>query len=163
MSNSDAKGTSRTGADSTFFNALCIRYLAGILQLAEVGFWLKIGNVHGDIARKLCLKTLQVLEDISLDILPSEPSPTPESPFDYEGVDLLAETVLVGISSWFRTIDATDWALQPWYAVFRKVVHLLRRYLRTTFFFDILCMTSFSGHCPQPFCQVLFLAPPATP
>ncbi|KAJ6497324.1 P-loop containing nucleoside triphosphate hydrolase protein [Mycena sanguinolenta] len=83
--------------------------------------------MHSDIARKLCVKLLQVLEDTSLDILPSEPLPTPESPFDYEGVDLLAETVLVGISSWCRVINAATWVLQPWYTVFREVVHLLRR------------------------------------
>ncbi|KAF8206012.1 P-loop containing nucleoside triphosphate hydrolase protein [Mycena galopus ATCC 62051] len=70
---------------------------------------------------------VRVLEDIVLDTLPSEPSPTPELPFDYEGLDLLAETMLVGISSWFRVIDATDWALQSWYPVFRQAVHLLRR------------------------------------
>ncbi|KAJ6571161.1 hypothetical protein B0H19DRAFT_657834 [Mycena capillaripes] len=72
-----------TGADSKFCNALSIRYLVGILQLP--GFWSEFGSVHGDIARKLCLGTVRILKDISLDILPSEPSPTTESPFDYEG------------------------------------------------------------------------------
>jgi hypothetical protein len=71
---------------------------------------------------------VRILQDISLDILPSEEPPAPESPFDYEGVDLLAETVLVGISSWFTVLESTNWALQPWYADFRDAVHLLRRY-----------------------------------
>ncbi|KAF8206019.1 P-loop containing nucleoside triphosphate hydrolase protein [Mycena galopus ATCC 62051] len=146
-----------TGTDSPFYDALCIRYLAGILQLP--GFWLKIGSVHSDVARKLCLKMVRVLEDIALDTLPSEPSPTPELPFDYEGLDLLAETMLVGISSWFRVIDATDWALQSWYPVFRQAVHLWRRPLSAALLpnsFSRASSDTLERDIPTTYCQAEF-------
>jgi hypothetical protein len=117
----------RTDADSAISNALCIRYLAGILELP--GFWMNMGSVHIDVARKLCAEMVRVLRDISIDILPSEESPRSEAPFDYDGVDVLAEAILVGISSWLRQINPTEWALQPWYRHLREVVHLLRGYV----------------------------------
>ncbi|KAJ7824716.1 kinase-like domain-containing protein [Mycena olivaceomarginata] len=85
------------GPASAFSNALCIRHLAGILDLP--GFWLDTGSVHSDVARKLCMKMVQVLKDIGVDVIPSAESMEPESPFDYEGVDLLADKVLAGIIS----------------------------------------------------------------
>ncbi|KAF7347124.1 Serine/threonine protein kinase [Mycena venus] len=113
-----------TGPASAFSNALCIRYLAGILDLQ--GFWLDTGSVHSDVARKLCVKMVQVLKDIGVDVIPSAESMEPESPFDYEGVDLLADKVLAGIISWFSGLQPATWILQPWYAHFREVVQLLR-------------------------------------
>ncbi|KAJ7282210.1 hypothetical protein C8J57DRAFT_1294846 [Mycena rebaudengoi] len=113
-----------TDADSAISNALCIRYLAGILELP--GFWMNMGGVHSDVARKLCVEMVLVLRDMSIDILPSEEFPRSEAPFDYDGVDLLADAILVGISSWLREINPTEWALQPWYLCLREVVHLLR-------------------------------------
>jgi hypothetical protein len=85
-----------------------------------------MGRVHTDVARKLCAEMVRVLRDISIDILPSEESPRSEAPFDYDGVDLLADALLVGISSWLREINPAEWALQPWYLHLREVVHLLR-------------------------------------
>ncbi|KAJ7501547.1 P-loop containing nucleoside triphosphate hydrolase protein [Mycena galericulata] len=85
-----------------------------------------MGSVHTDVGRKLCAAMVRVLKDISIDILPSEEFPRSEAPFDYEGVDLLAEAILVGISSWFTEINPTQWALQPWYVYLREVVYLLR-------------------------------------
>jgi hypothetical protein len=114
----------RTDADSAISNALCIRYLAGILELP--GFWMNMGTVHTDVARKLCVEMVRVLRDISIDILPSEEFPRSEAPFDYDGVDLLADAILVGISSWLRQINPTKWPLHPWYLYFREVVHLVR-------------------------------------
>jgi hypothetical protein len=114
----------RTDADSAISNALCIRYLAGILELP--GFWMNMGTVHTDVARKLCVEMVRVLRDISIDILPSEEFPRSEAPFDYDGVDLLADAILVGISSWLRQMNPTKWPLQPWYLYFREVVHLVR-------------------------------------
>ncbi|KAF7351987.1 hypothetical protein MVEN_01160900 [Mycena venus] len=114
-----------TGADFTFSNALCIRYLGGILELP--GFWLNIRIVHSEVARKLCLGMVRILKDIGVDIFPSDESLRSESSFDYEGVDFLADTILVGMSNWFKKIDATNWVGQSWYASFREVVQILRR------------------------------------
>jgi hypothetical protein len=109
----------RTDADSAIANALCIRYLAGILELP--GFWMNIGSV-----RKPCVEMVRIFRDISIDILPSEELPRSEAPFDYDGVDSLADAILVGISSWLRQMNPTKWPLQPWYLYFREGVRLLR-------------------------------------
>ncbi|KAF8209028.1 ras family-domain-containing protein [Mycena galopus ATCC 62051] len=113
-----------TDTASAISNALCIRYLAGILELP--GFWMNMGSVHTDVARKLCAEMVRVLKDISIDILPSEEFLRSEAPFDYDGVDMLADAILVGISSWLRQINPTEWPLQPWHLHLREVVHLLR-------------------------------------
>ncbi|KAF8197207.1 ras family-domain-containing protein [Mycena galopus ATCC 62051] len=113
-----------TDTASAISNALGIRYLAGILELP--GFWMNMGSVHTDVARKLCAEMVRVLKDISIDILPSEEFPRSEAPFDYDGVDVLADAILVGISSWLRQMNPTEWPLQPWYLHLREVVHLLR-------------------------------------
>ncbi|KAF8185512.1 P-loop containing nucleoside triphosphate hydrolase protein [Mycena galopus ATCC 62051] len=113
-----------TDTASAISNALCIRYLAGILELP--GFWMNMGSVHTDVARKLCGEMVRVLKDMAIDILPSEEFPRSEVPFDYDGVDVLADAILVGISSWLRQMNRTEWPLQPWYLHLREVVHLLR-------------------------------------
>ncbi|KAF8185488.1 P-loop containing nucleoside triphosphate hydrolase protein, partial [Mycena galopus ATCC 62051] len=113
-----------TDTASAISNALCIRYLAGILELP--GFWMNMGSVHTDVARKLCGEMVRVLKAISIDILPSEEFPRSEVPFDYDGVDVLADAILVGISSWLRQMNPTEWPLQSWYLHFREGVHLLR-------------------------------------
>ncbi|KAJ7767948.1 hypothetical protein DFH07DRAFT_808170 [Mycena maculata] len=112
------------GPASSFSDALCIRYLAGILDLPR--FWLEPGSVHSDVARKLCIKMVQVLKDIGVDDIPSTESMKPESPFDYEGVDLLAEKIVAGIIGWFSELELAAWILQPWYPHFREVIQLLR-------------------------------------
>ncbi|KAF7360391.1 hypothetical protein MVEN_00768900 [Mycena venus] len=49
---------------SIFSGALCFRYLAGILALPQ--FWFDI-ELHAHVAKKLCAKIVQVLEDIGVD------------------------------------------------------------------------------------------------
>ncbi|KAF8185493.1 P-loop containing nucleoside triphosphate hydrolase protein [Mycena galopus ATCC 62051] len=87
---------------------------------------MNMGSVHTEVARKLCAEMVRVLKDISIDILPSEEFPRSEVPFDYDGVDVLADAILVGISSWPRQINPTEWPVQPWHLHLREVVHLLR-------------------------------------
>ncbi|KAJ7833767.1 hypothetical protein B0H14DRAFT_3710244 [Mycena olivaceomarginata] len=102
--------------------ALCIQYLAGVLDLPR--FWQNLGSAHSQVADKLCCRMVQVLKDIGVDI------PTlgliEEAPVDYDGVDLLATALLGGLSSWFRKLDRDDWAMQPWYETFTQVLQLLR-------------------------------------
>ncbi|KAF7336858.1 hypothetical protein MVEN_02122100 [Mycena venus] len=113
--------------DLPYPRALCIRYLAGIVDLP--GFWLNMGVVHSHVASKLCREMVLVLKDIGVDILALGliDASEPESLFDYEGVDFLAITLLAGISTWFDKLDPEDWSAQPWYESFTTVLLLLRR------------------------------------
>ncbi|KAJ7825519.1 hypothetical protein B0H13DRAFT_1918609 [Mycena leptocephala] len=115
--------------------ALSIRYLNGILDLP--GFWLDMGNVHSDVANKLCSEMVRILKDIGADILTLGPIDIDESdpPFDYDGVDLLATAVLTGLLSWFRKLDKEHYA-QPWYDGFRKFLHILRGQVSCPNFFS---------------------------
>jgi hypothetical protein len=88
-------------------------------------FWLDTGDLHANVAQKLCLEMIVVLKDIGADTLPSAESET-EPFFDYGGVDFLADTLLGGIFSWLGKLDCNAWALQPWYSSWCGVVTLLR-------------------------------------
>jgi hypothetical protein len=69
----------------------------------------------------------QVLKDIGVDILALGPAEEAEPPFDYQGVDFLATTILTGLSSWLNKLDREDWFLQPWFGGFGEFLRLLRR------------------------------------
>jgi hypothetical protein len=105
--------------------AICTRYLAGILDLP--GFWQDHGSVHSDVARKLCSEIIRMLKDIGVDILTLGPINEPESPFDYDSVDVLITCMLHGLSGWFKKLDPREWTLQPWYKSMREMVQLLRK------------------------------------
>ncbi|KAJ7798812.1 hypothetical protein B0H14DRAFT_2617604 [Mycena olivaceomarginata] len=106
---------------SNYTSALCLRYLAGVLNLP--GFWQNLRGVHAQVAHKLCCRMVCVLKDIGVDI----PSLVliEEDPVDYDGVNLLATTLLSGLSSWFDRLDWEDWTRQPWYESFAQVLQLL--------------------------------------
>ncbi|KAJ7647989.1 hypothetical protein FB45DRAFT_211941 [Roridomyces roridus] len=107
---------------SSFPRALCVRYLTGILEMP--GFWMNAGAVHGDVAKKLCLKLVQILTDIDLDVMPSDAPLESQAPFDYEGVDSFADIILLGISNWLGRM--VNYRLQPWFECFCQAVQLLR-------------------------------------
>ncbi|KAF7348191.1 hypothetical protein MSAN_01772100 [Mycena sanguinolenta] len=109
---------------SPYSNALCIRYLAGILGFP--GFWEHMDSIHGQATNKLSSRLIRVLKDIGVDILELVPTSEPETPFDYEGVDLLALNLLTGVLGWFNKLDQKDWPTQLWYENFRTVVQLLQ-------------------------------------
>ncbi|KAF8149773.1 hypothetical protein K438DRAFT_443152 [Mycena galopus ATCC 62051] len=111
-------------ASSEYSSALCVRYLAGVLDLPR--FWLTMGTVHAHVTDKLCHRLGQVLNDIGVDIPALGPRDDSETPFDYDGLDILTVTLLHGISSWFTKIQQKDWSVQPWYESFAKVLRLLR-------------------------------------
>jgi hypothetical protein len=77
--------------------------------------------------KKLCGLITQVLKDIGVDILALGPANQSEPPFDYDGVDFLATTILTGLSSWLRELDLEDWPIQHWFDGFRGFLQLLRR------------------------------------
>lgn len=132
--------------------ALCIRYLSGILELP--GFWLDMGVVHSDVAHKLCREVIRVLKDIGVDVLALGPVDESEPIVDYEGVDLLASTLLTGISRWFGVLSGEDWISQPWFDSCGHVVRLLRRrvlFLLPELFPKVLQTTS-SGTPPTFLC-----------
>jgi hypothetical protein len=69
---------------------------------------------------------VRVLKDIGVDIPSLGPIEASEAPLDYDGMDLLATTLLNGLSNWFSKLDRGDWAVQPWYKSFTQVLWLLR-------------------------------------
>ncbi|KAJ7843231.1 hypothetical protein B0H14DRAFT_2779166 [Mycena olivaceomarginata] len=69
--------------------------------------------------KKWCLKLMKYT-------LLRGPIEASEAPFDYDGVDFLAATLLNGLSNWFSKLDQKDWAMQPWYQSFTQVLQLLR-------------------------------------
>jgi hypothetical protein len=69
----------------------------------------------------------QVLRDIGVDILVLGPTQESEAPFDDAGVDFLATTTLVGLSSCLGKLDREDWPLKLWFENFREFLQLLRR------------------------------------
>ncbi|KAJ7799410.1 hypothetical protein B0H14DRAFT_3787971 [Mycena olivaceomarginata] len=109
---------------SNYASALCLRYLAGVLDLP--GFWQNSGSAHAQVADKLCCRMVRVLKDIGVDIPSLGPIEAFEAPLDYDGVDFLGTTLLNGLSNWFGKLDRGDWAVQPWYESFAQVLWLLR-------------------------------------
>ncbi|KAF7370235.1 hypothetical protein MSAN_00654300 [Mycena sanguinolenta] len=112
-------------SDSKYSSALSLRYLGGILGFSA--FWQDMGKIHCYVVNKLCSKLIKIFKDIGVDILALGPIEESEQPSDYEGVDLLATSLLTGILGWFEKLDQNDWAKQPWYESFKEVLQLLRR------------------------------------
>ncbi|KAJ7603828.1 hypothetical protein FB45DRAFT_78492 [Roridomyces roridus] len=110
--------------ESLFLAALSLWYIAGVLDLP--GFWDEMATVHRDVAKKLCTTLVQILKDIDCDCLPSEIAPSQLPPVDYEGIDLFADRILLGVSGWFVKLDADVWNRQRWYEDFRRGLQLLR-------------------------------------
>jgi hypothetical protein len=69
----------------------------------------------------------RVLKDIGVDILALGPTEESEPPFDYDGVDFLATTILTGLLNWLGKLDHEDWPIQPWFECCCELVQLLRR------------------------------------
>jgi hypothetical protein len=69
----------------------------------------------------------KVLKDIGVDILALGPAEELEPPFDYDGVDFLATTILAGLVNWLGKLDQEDWLIQPWFGECHEFVQLLRR------------------------------------
>ncbi|KAJ7140143.1 hypothetical protein C8R46DRAFT_1136055 [Mycena filopes] len=82
--------------------------------------------VHSLVAKKLCRETVRALKDIGVDVLQLGCLDEVDPPFDYDGLDFLAATMLVGISGWFEKLDEQGRPLQPWYDSLRQVLQLLR-------------------------------------
>ncbi|KAJ6447472.1 hypothetical protein C8R45DRAFT_1224883 [Mycena sanguinolenta] len=112
-------------SESRYSNALCLRYLGGILGF--LASWQDMAETRCYVVNKLCSKLVEVFKDIGVDILALGPIEESEAPFDYEGVDLLATNLLTGVLGWFNKLDQNDWAKQPWYGSFKEVLQLLRR------------------------------------
>ncbi|KAJ7160244.1 hypothetical protein C8R46DRAFT_1107494, partial [Mycena filopes] len=111
-------------SDSRVSAALCVRYLGGILDLP--GFWAEMAAVQSLVAKKLCRELVQALKDIGVDVLQLGSLGEADRPFDYDGLDFLAATMLVELSSWFEKLNEQERPLQPWYDPLREVLRLLR-------------------------------------
>ncbi|KAJ7743352.1 hypothetical protein B0H16DRAFT_1561500, partial [Mycena metata] len=113
-----------TDSESKFSAALCVRYLGGILELP--GFWSEMDGVHSLVVNKLCRELVRALKDIGVDVLELGSLEDAEPSFDYDGLDLLAGTVLVSLSVWFEKLDPQEQVLQPWYESLCELLRLLR-------------------------------------
>ncbi|KAF7343073.1 Mitogen-activated protein kinase [Mycena venus] len=110
--------------------ALCMRSLGEIVALDE--FWVQLKTdktMDFELAatetphtavNMLCLTMIRTLQDL-------EPAETGPSPFDYEGVDILADAILTRVSDRFEDLDPTDWRVELWYPNFCQVVQLLHQ------------------------------------
>ncbi|KAJ7759517.1 hypothetical protein B0H16DRAFT_1884887, partial [Mycena metata] len=110
-------------------NALSIRYLGQIVARAK--FWEQVKAAdparqdcsaapHTTVDR-LCVMMRKTLGDL-------ESKGTKPLPFDYEGVDLLASTLLKGVTDILETVGdnfAPNY-VGKWHSHFRMVVQLLR-------------------------------------
>jgi hypothetical protein len=110
--------------ESGFSRAVAIRYLGGILEMPT--FWANERyQRHSDVVRKLVKGAIQLMEDLMIDTPNGvEMDQTAES--DTEGVDLLAESILVGIQEWIRTKVVDDAKSECWSDNLRKLISLLR-------------------------------------
>lgn len=71
---------------------------------------------------------VRILKDIGVDTCTLGPiTEELDLPFDYDGVDFLARTVLSGISNWSANLPQDAWAQQPWYKGFHEFIQLLRQ------------------------------------
>lgn len=70
--------------------------------------------------------------------------------FDHDGVDFLAETMLSGLSNWWRQIEVSDLPLQLWHDVFLEMVILLRQQVFFLEYPAILTLSQASSGAPSP-------------
>ncbi|KAJ7140146.1 Gti1/Pac2 family-domain-containing protein [Mycena filopes] len=86
-----------------------------------------MGTVQSLVAKKLCCEMVRALKDIGVDVLQlGSVQDDDDPPFDYDGLDFLAATMLVAFSRWFQKLDEQDRAHQPWYDPLREILQLLR-------------------------------------
>ncbi|KAJ7246921.1 hypothetical protein C8J57DRAFT_1241090, partial [Mycena rebaudengoi] len=95
--------TCLTDTDLSIPPRLCTRYLTGILALP--GFWLDLGAVHKRCCEEVLSGDGPGVQDIGVGVLPcAEPREADSlQVLAYEGVDILADTILVGISKPSKT------------------------------------------------------------
>ncbi|KAJ7922404.1 hypothetical protein B0H13DRAFT_2410280 [Mycena leptocephala] len=148
------RDVSRRDLFPIYCSALCIRYLGGILALP--GFWIEMGStIYQEVARKICSTMVGVLQDLRVDIDQLEDISEPEAPSDYEGADLLADTILNGISGWLKNMDSAKWRHQLWYGKFLDVVGLLRQSRSADFL-----PNSYAHATSEAFSSLMLLVPP---
>lgn len=73
-----------------------------------------MSGVHSLVAKKLCHEMIRALKDIGVNILQLGALDEVDPPFDYDGLDFLAATMLIALSSWFGELDEQVRALQQW-------------------------------------------------
>jgi len=89
--------------------------------------------------QKLCRQTIRIIEDIDLDSLDIGDIDRPTFS-DAEGIDLLADAILVGGQNWIRQKFTTDLVSEPWLNGLLDLISLLRRHV----FSLMSCMFEYS-------------------
>src|SRR5260221_10158623 len=107
---------------SGFPRLIAVRYLAGILELPA--FWLGNYRVQKDTKDKLCKQTLRLIEDINPDSVGVNDL-AKLALLDPDGVDALAEAILVGGEKWIqRKPRIADY----WFKNFIEIIKMRRGY-----------------------------------
>jgi hypothetical protein len=91
------------------------------------------------VVQKLCRQTTRIIEDIDLDSLDIGDIDRPTFS-DAEGIDLLADAILVGGQNWIRQKFTTDLVSEPWLNGLLDLISLLRRHV----FSLMSCMFEYS-------------------
>jgi hypothetical protein len=109
---------------SDFSRLISIRYLGGLLEYPS--FWGQTGSMFEAIVRKILLGTSTILKDLGVDSF--EIDDGSEVTSDTEGVDILCESILLGVQS-LKTPDlpAQNLSLQYWYPGISEIARLLRQ------------------------------------
>jgi hypothetical protein len=94
-------------------------------------------QLHSDVLKKLIYGTIQLIEDLitnSSNVLEIDKAVN----VDTEGIDLLTESILVGIQSWIRRNGADDAKSECWFENFAVLIKLLRGHVFTSYFLDAI-------------------------
>jgi hypothetical protein len=126
-------------------DALALRYLVGVLELPA--FWRESGAIHITVFTKILDRVTCLLTDLGLDSGKDESEVRNGIILDNEGIDSMANVILVGVLDW----HTTDPEPQYWYRSLTGIVRLLRLHVFT---FRLLnsWFTFFPGPGPNVFC-----------
>lgn len=114
---------------SGFPRLIAVRYLGGILEMPT--FWVYDRErypLHSVVAQKLIRGTMQLIEDLitaSSDVIEIDQN----AECDTEGIDLLAESTLVGVEGWIRKKVTDNVQSECWFDNFMKLIKLLQRHV----------------------------------
>jgi len=110
---------------SCFARLIAIRYIATILELPA--FWSENYQIQKITMDTLCKQTLLFIEDINPDSVSADDFEAVL--FDPDGIDALADAILVGGKHWLqRQPELTESGPPYWLASFVKLVKILRGY-----------------------------------
>jgi hypothetical protein len=110
--------------ESRFWKLVAVRYIGGILELPT--FWMDENyELQRLVVEKLCEETIFLIDVGALEI--GNVGQLPSS--DPEGIDILAEAILVGCKSWIRRKLAAALDSEKWLHQLLLLIRALRGYV----------------------------------